>query len=116
MVMLNRELLGCERPRANTLSDTIPKLFSHNQAVADLLRTLQVDVDMILEAILAAVGMIPCWCARGEMSVFYTVSNGKSSLLLPPFSFSPSSDPFFLQEKMKGLMFASILLFLFSYF
>lgn len=60
---VHQELLGRNYPQATALSDTIPKLHPHNQATSDLLRTLQVDVDVMSEVILAGVGMSPSWRA-----------------------------------------------------
>ncbi|CAI9299940.1 unnamed protein product [Lactuca saligna] len=41
------------------------------------MRSLQVDVDVMSEVLLAGVGMSPSWCSQGEMPVFYTISKGK---------------------------------------
>ncbi|CAI9281731.1 unnamed protein product [Lactuca saligna] len=37
---MNQELVGSGRYRANAFSDTIPKLFHHNQGVADYLKSV----------------------------------------------------------------------------
>lgn len=84
---VNEELLCREYPWANTFSDTIPKLFPHNQETVDLLCTLQVDVDVMSEAILAGVGMIPSWRSRGESLLLFVFLF---------FSFSPFLYSFFL--------------------
>lgn len=44
----------------------------------------------MLEVILAGVGMSPNWRSRGDMSMFYTVSNGE---LFLPFSLLPFFSP-----------------------
>lgn len=87
---VNQELFGREHHQANTFSNVTPKRFPHNQVTVDFLRTLQVDVDEYSEVLLAGVGMSPSWRACGEMSVFFTVSNGNIGISLlppPPFSF-----------------------------
>lgn len=87
LLWVNQELLGRETFQENNFSNVILKLFPYNQTTADFLKTLQVDADGLLEVQLAVVGMSPIWCARGEMSVFFTVSNDSIFilvLLLPP--------------------------------
>ena len=74
---VNQELVGSGRYRANTFTDTVPKLFPHNQEVADYLKSVQVTAEDYSEAIMSGVGMSPSWRRRGKMAVFYSVINGE---------------------------------------
>ncbi|CAI9290865.1 unnamed protein product [Lactuca saligna] len=70
---VNQELVGSGRYRANAFSDTIPKLFPHNQEVTDYLKNMQVIAEDYSEALLSGVGMSPSWRRHGKMAVFYSV-------------------------------------------
>ncbi|CAI9260064.1 unnamed protein product [Lactuca saligna] len=70
---VNQELVGNGRYRANAFTDTVPKLFHHNQEVSDYLKNVQVTAEDYSEAILSGVGMSPSWRRRGKMAVFYSV-------------------------------------------
>ena len=73
---VNQELVGSSRYRANAFADTIPKLFPHNQGVADYLKSVQVSAEDYSKALLSSVGMSPSWRRRGKMAVFFSVVDG----------------------------------------
>ncbi|CAI9284583.1 unnamed protein product [Lactuca saligna] len=73
---VNKGLVGSGRYRANTFADTTPKLFPHNQGVADFLKNVQVSPEDYSEALLAGVGMSLSWRLRGKMAVFFLVVGG----------------------------------------
>lgn len=74
------------------MSNVTPKLFPYNQVTATLLRPIQVVPDKYSEAVLIGVRMSLSWHARGTMSIFYVIVDGKYFflyyLLLPPPLFS----------------------------
>lgn len=74
---VNRSLVGSGQYQANTLADIAPKLFPHNQAVADLLKVIQVAPEDYSEALLTGAGMSPSWWRRGKMHICFTVVDGK---------------------------------------
>lgn len=59
-----------------TLLLTSPNLYPHNQAVANLLKGVQVAPEEYFEALLVGVRMSPSWRHRGKMPIFYTVVDG----------------------------------------
>lgn len=73
---VNQGLVRSGRYRANAFADTIPKLFPHNQGVADYLKSVQVTVEDYSKALLSGVGMSPSWRRRGKMAVFFSVVDG----------------------------------------
>lgn len=76
-IWVNQGLVGSSRYRANTCANTTPKLFPHNQGVADFLKNVQVSPDDYYESLLSGVGMSPSWRCRGKMAVFFFVVDGK---------------------------------------
>lgn len=97
---VNQGLVGSGRYRANPFADTIPKLFPHNQGVADFLRNVQVSPEDYSKSLLSGVGMSPSWRRRGKMAVFFSVVDSKFP--------SSSSSPVwvcFVKAKVLSLIF-----------
>ena len=80
-------MAGSSLYRANSFADTTPKLFPHNQGVADLLKNIQVTPEDYSEALLVGVGMSPSWRQCWKMTVFYTIVDGNYSYYLLPLFF-----------------------------
>lgn len=95
----------------NNFFDVTSKLFSHNQATADLLKTIQGVPEEYLEALLAGGGISPSWRCRGKMLIFYTVINGNWFC----FYFPSSPLPFPLHDKERELGLGMITALLTSY-
>lgn len=85
---MNQGLVGSGRYRENAFADTIPKLFPHNQRVADFLKDVHVSPEDYYEALLSGVGMSPSWRRRGKMAIFFYIVDGKC-LFLPLFCIYP---------------------------
>ncbi|CAI9281232.1 unnamed protein product [Lactuca saligna] len=73
---VNHGLVGSGRYCANTFADTTPKLFPHNQGMADFLKNIQVSPEDYSEALLSGVGMSPCLRRHSKMAVFFVVGDG----------------------------------------
>ncbi|CAI9280141.1 unnamed protein product [Lactuca saligna] len=67
--------------RANSFSNTTPKVFLHNQGVDDLLKNIQLSPEDYSEALLVGMGMSPSWRRRGKKGFFYTIVDGVESSL-----------------------------------
>lgn len=67
---VNQDRVGRGQYRANNFADVTSKIYPHNEAIIDLLKTIRVVPEEYSEVLLTGVVISPSWRRRGKMPIF----------------------------------------------